>query len=242
MTNARKAKVKRILAWAKLCLFAIIVIGIPLFLVINYREYVFDREWLKSLPIRLGSGKGMVYAIAILILAQAAQVVISFIPAGPFQITASYIYGVGPALLLSLVGCVLGSAIAFTIAKVLGHDAMYTIWGREKFEHYQEKLGQSRAIVLVFLFYLIPAIPKDMICYVAGLTDMKVSIFLTASTIARIPGMIGNLLIGTFIANHNYVGVAITMIVLTIIALEAYIHRDRLVSISEHSFFTGKKD
>lgn len=241
MTKARKAKAKRIFAWAKLCLLAIIVIGIPLFLVVNYREYVFNADWLKSLPMRLGSGKGLFYAVTILILAQALQVIISFIPGGPFQITASYFYGVIPALTISLVGCVIGSALAFMLAKFLGHDAMYTIWGKEKFQHIHQKLDASRALVLVFLFYLIPAIPKDMICYVAGLTDMKMSSFLIVSTMARVPSMIGNLLIGTFFSKGNYFGVGMTVMVLTAIAVVAYKYRDKLLSITEHSFFTGKK-
>lgn len=234
--------IRKALAWAKLCLFLIIVVGIPLYLVAFYRDYLFDTEWLRSLPIRLSSGKNLAMTVAILITAQALQVIISFIPGGPFQIAASYLYSVAPALLISLAGCVIGSAIAFQLAKLLGHRAMLVIWGEEKFRRYHDRLGASKALALVFLLYLIPAIPKDMICYVAGLSDMKFSSFITVSTAARIPGMIGNLLIGTFAASHNYFGVALTVICIAIIAVTAYIYRDKLMELTEHPFFKGRKE
>lgn len=241
MFGKRDDEAKKILAWIKLCTLLIIVVGIPLFLAVFYRDYIFDTKWLQSLPLRLSAGKSKAVAVLVLITAQAAQVVISFIPAGPFQIAASYLYSVGMALLISLVGCVIGSIIAFQLARVLGLEAMEVIWGKEKFQKYHAKLNESKALALVFLLYIIPAIPKDMICYVAGLTNLKLSDFIIVSTAARIPAMIGNLLIGYFMAQHNYYGVAATVLIIALIALMAIIYRDKLMKITEHPFFKRKE-
>ena len=49
---------------------------------------------------------------------------------------------------------------------------------------------------LIFLIFLIPGTPKDIITYFAGLTPVKFSHFLVITTVARIPSVITSTLAG----------------------------------------------
>lgn len=52
---------------------------------------------------------------------------------------------------------------------------------------------------IVFILFLIPGTPKDMLTYVVGTSSMKVSQFLVISTFARIPSVISSTFIGSTI-------------------------------------------
>lgn len=98
-------------------------------------------------------------------------------------------YGFWLGYLYSLIGAFLGSVLTYYIAKILGHDAMHLTFGEEKIKSMLETLNSKKAVVLVFLIFLIPGVPKDLCNYVAGLSEMKLKPFLIVSLIGRSPGM-----------------------------------------------------
>ena len=83
--------------------------------------------------------------------------------------------------------------------------------------YYIERLNSRQAYTIVFFLYLIPGLPKDMISYAAGASEMRFKPFLLLSAVGRLPGMIGCLLMGTMVENGNYTGVII-LAVLAVIA------------------------
>ena len=62
---------------------------------------------------------------------------------------------------------------------------MHLIFGEEKIKSMLETLNSKKAVVLVFLIFLIPGVPKDLCNYVAGLSEMKLKPFLIVSLIGR---------------------------------------------------------
>ena len=56
----------------------------------------------------------------------------------------------------------------------------------------------------MFLFYLMPGTPKDVMMYFVGLTPMKLSTFLLITGAARIPSIITSTLGGDAIGIGNY--------------------------------------
>jgi len=54
------------------------------------------------------------------------------------------------------------------------------------------------------LFFLIPGVPKDILCYVAGLSRLKLIPFLWISTLARMPGIFGSSLMGKALFQNDW--------------------------------------
>ena len=74
-------------------------------------------------------------------------------------------------------------------------------------------------MLAVLMIYLIPGIPKDLVGYVAGISEMKFRPFIILSTIGRSPAMLCSLLIGYFFERGNYTAmVAVTVMILAIVA------------------------
>ena len=91
-----------------------------------------------------------------------------------------------------------------------------------------ETLNSKKAVVLVFLIFLIPGVPKDLCNYVAGLSEMKLKPFLIVSLIGRSPGMMGSLLIGRQIYTGGYVSAAIIAAVAVVLFVLGLIFRKKI--------------
>lgn len=200
---------KVIISTIKITLLVLIVIGIPLYL------YFFKLDWLKGfkdidkIVEFLNAYKSR--SVLIYIAFQVVQIVISVIPGQVFQAAAGYLFGFWSALLYAMIGAVLGTGISFILARILGRDFLHIFFGEEKMSYYIERLNSRQAYTIVFFLYLIPGIPKDMVSYAAGASEMRFRPFILLSAIGRLPGMIGCLLIGSMVENGNYTGVIILL-------------------------------
>lgn len=228
MNNAVSADInKRIIAIIKLILLVFIIAGIPAFLYLRYGSGVFSKDTASTVIKYLRQNSKI--AFLIIICLQIVQVVVCVLPGQPIQFSASYMFGIGAGFLLSIIGAIIGTTISFYLAKVLGSDAMHMFFGEEKVRDYQRKLNSGRGLLLAFLIYLIPGIPKDLVSYAAGISEMRFRPFLLVATIGRSPGMLGSLLLGHFFESRNYTAIAILSAVVAVILLVCFVKRDELM-------------
>ena len=223
MTDERTDRNKKIFAILKLLVLLFIIAGIPAFLYFRYGSEIFSADAAERMIAYLKANEST--AALLIIAIQTLQVVVCILPGQPIQFAASYMFGVIGGLLLSLAGAVIGVIISFFTAKVLGRDAVHMIFGEERVSNYQRKLNSGKGLTIAFLIYLIPGIPKDLVSYVAGISEMRFLPFLLVSTIGRIPGMAGSLLFGYFFRENNYVGIAAVCIVMGLMLLTVLIKR-----------------
>ena len=138
---------KKRFAYIKLAILIFIIVGLPVILFFTCRDTLFSKEWLANLPEFIMQYKG--YAAAVLIGIQILQVIICVIPGQPIQLAASYLFGVLKGYLISIIGAVIGAFIAFYIARILGKDALETIFGKEKVNDYHRKLNSGKGLTAV---------------------------------------------------------------------------------------------
>lgn len=222
------SKQKKILAFAKFAILLAVIIGIPAFLYLKYGSEIFSKDAADKVVAYLTANQGI--SALLIIGIQALQVIICILPGQPIQFASSYMFGVARGLILSLIGAVIGTTISFFLAKVLGRDMLYVIFDEEKVEDYKRKLNSGKGILIVALIYLIPGVPKDLVSYVAGISDMKYRPFIVVSTIARSPGMLGSLLLGHFYGQQNYTAIIILCVVVAIILLICFIKKDAIMN------------
>ena len=224
MENRRKR-----IAYIKLAILIFIIVGLPVILFFTCRDTLFNKEWLANLPEFIMQYKG--YAAAVLAGIQILQVIICIIPGQPIQLAASYLFGVLKGYLISIGGAFIGAFIAFYIARALGKDSLEAIFGEEKVNDYHRKLNSGKGLTAVLLIYLIPGVPKDLVAYVAGISDMRLRPFLIVSTIGRSPGMLGSLLTGYFISSRNYAAIGVLAVVTAVILIICFVKRKQLVAM-----------
>lgn len=214
-------RIRRIIAVIKLFLLMILLIGIPAYIFFCQRELIERFSSIEDVKALLEAYK--LKSIPLYILFQILQIVICVIPGQGLQFAAGYMYGFWLGYLLSLAGATLGTVLTYYLARILSRDAMRILFDKDKLDDMLNKLNSKRGMMVVFLIYLIPGVPKDLCTYAAGLSNMKLKPFLILSLIGRTPGMMGSLLIGHQILTGGYISagvigaVAVALFVLGII-------------------------
>ncbi|MBQ0040693.1 MAG: TVP38/TMEM64 family protein [Clostridiales bacterium] len=216
----------------KLLILILLLIALPIVLYSACKDTLFNLEWLEALPQHL-SNNPVRSAIALIGL-QIMQIIVCFLPGQPIQIAASYLFGTVGGYFISIIGAIIGAIIVFYLAKFLGSNAVRLLFGKDKVENYRSKLNSGKGLLIVLIIYLIPGLPKDLVTYVAGISDMRILPFIIVSTIGRTPPMIGSLLVGSFIATRNYIAIAILAVICLIILALCWIKRGALIRLMDN--------
>jgi len=112
-------------------------------------------------------------------------VVINPLPSAPIALAAGFAYGHTWGTVYIVIGAVSGAFIAFTIARLLGHDILNR-WFGEKLK--MGLLGSQLGLMgMIVVFRLLPFISFDIVSYAAGLTAITWWRFLLATTVGIIP-------------------------------------------------------
>ncbi|MBQ6388270.1 MAG: TVP38/TMEM64 family protein [Mogibacterium sp.] len=220
---------KRSIAVIKILLLAVIVIGIPVYLYFSYGSELFSSDVLYRLEDYLNLHRSE--SALILIGLQIVQVIICILPGQPIQFASSYMFGILGGFLLSITGALIGVTISFYIAKFLGKDFLEIVFDADKIENYRRKLNSGKGLLIVLLIYLLPGVPKDLVSYAAGISDMRFRPFLLVSTIGRSPGMLGSLLLGHFFSERNYTAIAVLAVITVIILVICLIKRRSILEL-----------
>lgn len=147
---------------------------------------------------------GEVFFVAV----RTAQTVFKFIPAEPFEVASGYAFGTFGGLLWCMLGTQLGSAIILLLSARYGERFVSLFVAPESLSEFVFLQEGMHTKVLVFLIYLIPGAPKDLLTYFVPLTGIKLSSFLVLTTVARIPSIITSTMCGAYFVEKNYIAAA----------------------------------
>lgn len=182
------------------------------------------REWIRSTGV---------IAPVVFVAVQTFQVVFFFIPGEIPQVAGGYMFGLWTGTLLSLIGITLGAAFNFMISRLLGVPFVNVLFSAEKVENTRRITSSPKARLSFFLFFLIPGIPKDILCYVAGLSVMKLPIFLLFSTLGRVPGIVGSALIGDAAADRRWILAGTIFFAAAVLFVIGFLFRERIQHLLE---------
>lgn len=164
----------------------IVLLAITLFLLLIYLILVWTGLWeklnsvekLKNLILSLGIW-GRITFVAI----QFLQVTFIPVPSPMLILAGSLIYGPLQAGLLSLAGILLGSGFAFFLGRTFGKKLVTFMVGEESQKKWTKLLGECKYSFVIMM--LLPCFPDDILCLVAGLTDMSWTFFMVTQFISR---------------------------------------------------------
>jgi uncharacterized membrane protein YdjX (TVP38/TMEM64 family) len=161
------------------------------------------------------------------IILQAAQVIISPIPGEVTGFIGGFLYGKFLGLILSTIGLTIGSFVAFILARYFGRPFADKFVARETMARYDYLLHHKGAF-LVFLLFLIPGFPKDMLCYILGLGHLSTKEFLLISTLGRFMGTVLLTFGGDYIRHHQYYRFSVLIGLAIVFILLSMVYRDRI--------------
>ena len=119
----------------------------------------------------------------VLFLLMVAQVFVAVIPGHALMVTAGYVYG-GLGLFVVIASTVIGSQIAFTVARWYGRDLIYRLASPAIIDRWN-KAAEHQGMVFYFFAFVLPIFPSDLMCYVAGLATISPRHFLVSNILGR---------------------------------------------------------
>ena len=136
------------------------------------------------------------YSHLVFLLVQLASVVIAPIPSNITAAGGALLFGMWPSFLLTAGAVVLGSAVVFWLARVLGQSFADRFVSQKVSDQYLELIRRKRDVSLALVF-LFPFFPDDLICILAGLTDISFPRFLVIVVLTRPWGLLAASAVGS---------------------------------------------
>ena len=155
-------------------------------------------------------------SVLLFILLQILQVVIFIIPGDIVNATGGFLFNIYIGSILSFIGVVLGSIIAFYISRFLGYNFVNKFIKKEKIDKIVYFFNTNTGFVSLFIFCNLPFVPKDILMYCAGLTPLKAKKTFLIYCFSRIPGIIIWNSMGANLYSKSVIGIIITLLVLLI--------------------------
>ena len=166
------------------------------------------------------------YDIFVFIGLQILQVVFAPFPGEATGLIGGFLYGPILGTIYSTIGLTAGSWVAFSLARFFGLPFVEKTVKPEMIQKY-DYLLEHKGAVISFVLFLIPGFPKDYLCYIMGLSHMKIWHFLVISTVGRLFGTILLSVCGSYARNNQYAALFIAFGVTGFILLIAYLYRDK---------------
>ena len=180
-------------------LFIALAVGVFFF----FRHDIFaifrDREALRIWLDARGAWAGLAF-----VGLQVFQVVVFVVPGEIVQVAGGYAFGFWSGAALSLLGITLGSLVNFAAGRFLGRPFVERIFAKEKIEAVEKVTASGKAAAGFFLLFVVPGIPKDALCYVAGMAALGLPSFLGVSMLGRLPGILGSSFMGSAAFDRDY--------------------------------------
>lgn len=201
--NEKKSRQIFIIIGSLIVFFIFLLILIFLFsLFFNKTQFI---EKLEKFSLSLGPFLPLGF-----ILSQALQTFIAPIPAQPFGIFASLTFGPLLGTIYTLLGVLLGSLIAYYLAYIFGKKILDRFVKGDVISRF-EGLREEKGGYLLFLLYILPGIPDDILAFLAGFFRMNIFIFISAVVLGRLPAILTLILLGGTIADFNYLSIVIIL-------------------------------
>ena len=209
-------------------LILFLILGIKLYFSYNYYDYfIYYNQKLIAFIESFHPYDDLVF-----IIIQVFQVLVAgAIPAEISGVVGGYLYGPVVGTIYSTIGLSIGSWLAFILSRVYGLPLVRRLVKpsiMKKYDHFIE----ARGPLVCFILFLIPGFPKAALCYIIGLSQMNIWIFVAVSTVGR---LFGTILLSVSGDSVRAMRIAVLLIIFGLVAifyLLVYLYRHRLLEMT----------
>lgn len=177
-----KEKTKQILLWV------LVLAALAVIVLVMYRTGFFaamrTKDGLAQYISATAPWSHLVY-----FLIQLASVIVAPIPSNITAAVGAVLFGLWPSFLLTWAAVAAGSALVFLLARALGQKFADQFVSQKLSDKYLDVIRRKRDVFLALAF-LFPFFPDDLLCILAGLTDISFRRFFILVLLTRPWGLL----------------------------------------------------
>ncbi|MBP3840630.1 MAG: TVP38/TMEM64 family protein [Bacilli bacterium] len=125
------------------------------------------------------------FGIIVFILIQIVQVILPIIPGGISNIAGVLLFGGFKGFIVNYIGVVVGSIICFLLSRKFGIKLVKTLFKEKTVDKYTKYINNEKFSIFFLITILLPFFPDDLLCYIAGLSNIKTKKFILIITLGK---------------------------------------------------------
>jgi uncharacterized membrane protein YdjX (TVP38/TMEM64 family) len=162
------------------------------------------------------------------IVAQVLQVLIAPFPGEATGVVGGYLFGAWPGFIYSTVALTLGSALAFSLGHLFEHTLRRKYATTKAYRRFNHLVAKGD-FTIPFILFLLPGFPKDLLCYLLGMSIMPLRVFIFIAGVARIPGTLMLSFQGAKVYEGKFQEMFILLLVMISVSLPCYLLRHKII-------------
>ena len=151
------------------------------------------------------------------------QIIAAFLPGEPFEMVAGYAFGTVEGTALCLIASAIGSILVLLLARKFGLKFVKLFFDDNKISSVKFLHSSPKRILLFSVIFIMPGTPKDLLCYFAGVTDIKMWILILVCSLGRIPAIVTSTIGGDALGTKSYILATVVLIVTIFVSLSGVI-------------------
>lgn len=223
----KSGKRKKVIRIVSLCILVAVmifvtIICIPIVKMLSTEEGRAGLERLVDSNFLLG--------VCVYMFLQVLQVLVALIPGGVIQILGGVLFGNFWGTVLCSLGILAGSAIVFFMVRRFGMPAVEAFIDRKGIKKFEFLNDTKKLEITVFILFLIPGMPKDVLTYLAPLTKIKPSSFLALSMLGRFPAILLSIVFGANLSEGNILAAVVIFAVVAVVGIIGILYNGKIVA------------
>ncbi len=177
-----------------LILLVLLIIGIVFYYVnVSFTNPLEVRDYIKGF-----GAWGPLVVIGLIIL----EVVLAPIPGVIIAVGSGAAFGAFYGTLYSYIGNIIGTTIAFFLSRRFGRPLVKRFVKEDKLDYY-DRFFRDRGIYGLWIAYIFPVFPSDIISFVTGLSNLRFRKFFIIIAVGYLPNMLLLNYFGDTIINYG---------------------------------------
>lgn len=223
----KSGKRKKVIRIVSLCILVAVmifvtIICIPIVKMLSTEEGRAGLERLVDSNFLLG--------VCVYMFLQVLQVLVALIPGGVIQILGGVLFGNFWGTVLCSLGILAGSAIVFFMVRRFGMPVVEAFIDRKGIKKFEFLNDTKKLEITVFILFLIPGMPKDVLTYLAPLTKIKPSSFLAMSMLGRFPAILLSIVFGANLSEGNILAAVVIFAVVAVVGIIGILYNGKIVA------------
>ena len=165
---------------------------------------------------------------------EVAQVLLAPIPGTVMGLAAGFLFGFWKGMALSMVALTLGTALAMGIGRLFGERAVRRFVPQRLMERFDD-LVQRGGLWGFFMIFLLPALPDDAVCFLAGLSRLSLWRLVAVAMLGRLPGHAVLTFVGATADENSGVALGVFVTAMVLAALVWLFEEELLVVLKRHA-------
>lgn len=180
------------------------------------------------------------FAPLLYMLLQIMQTVVAPIPGQVVGSVGGFLFGTW-GIVWTAIGTLIGCYIVFRLARRFGRPLLEKIFKPSVIEQFDFILNSKSTSLILFAIFLLPGFPDDLVCYLAGMTQLSIRRLMVILILGKLPTIILTNFLGAGLSDNLGLVAGLSVIMVMLLGLAIW-KREFIMRILKGEYRKERKE